>query len=435
MLSFLVDCIQLLAALIWLPKFLLDSIGKKRRAFLACFGFLLPKARSASDERICFLIYAVSVGETKAASALFKQLKSMYPKACFFVSTRTETGQSEAKVSLAGADGYFLLPWDFSWNAKKIMKRLRPNVLIVVESDLWFNLLKTARSSGADVALVSARISEKSHLRFSMFPCFSKKLFSTFSLVCAQNALFADRFVTLGVKKEQVFITGNLKWDVETPMLKAEEKKKLQEKLGIKEDSQVIVIGSTHEGEEELIIQELLPLLQEFLLKLIVVPRHPARFSEVSSLLKKQSIPHSVFSSMDKKEKKEAIILVDKMGLLSYLYQIADLAIVAGSFFPSLGGHNILEPIKQGTPVLFGPYISNQKDMVQSVLASGAGRQVKAHDLQKEGKSILSDKKALADLQEKGRLLIKQSENSAAKTAGHLHLLLNAKNEPKKFSS
>lgn len=413
MLVFLVDSVLFFALLLWLPKLLWDWVFKKDKSLLVYLGFYLPKARPISDTRPCFLFYAVSMGETKAASSLFFQIKKTYPDACFYVMSRTLTGHEEAKRSLPGADGHFLLPFDFSWNASKIVTRLRPKAIIVVESDLWFNLLSIAKSYGTKVFMVSARISERSCCRFSKVPFFSKRLFSCFTAICAQNELYQKRFVLLGADPAHVFVTGNLKWNVQIPR----SDRNLINDLGLKKEDFILVIGSTHEGEEEQILERLAGLLQDFFqLKLILVPRHPQRFAEVRQLLCKQGLPFIAFSAKKEKTGKERVILVDEMGILCDLYKIADLAIVAGSFISNLEGHNILEPIQMGAPVLFGPYMNAQKDLVETVLQAEAGEQVDLSSLAQKVRSLLTHEKDLKLLREKGRMLTEKTVQSSAST-------------------
>ncbi|MBS0628522.1 MAG: hypothetical protein JSS09_09995, partial [Verrucomicrobia bacterium] len=292
----LYDFIQILAAIVLLPKLIRKLLFDKDRSLVEYFGFSLPKARTGSGP--CFMLYAVSVGEVKAISFLFKEMKKSYPTASFYIACRTKTGFEEAKRSLVGADSYFLLPFDFSWVCKKLIKRLRPSVLLVVEGDLWYNLLKTARKKGSLVCLISAKISLRSYKRFSLVPFFAKKLFGCFTLICAQNAVFAKRFVDLGVSPSSVIVTGNIKLGSHKELLQNLEVLSLRRKFGINEKDFVIVIGSTHAPEEVEIVEKLKPLWDLFPhMKCLLVPRHPERFAEVRRVLFFEDIPFVSFSA------------------------------------------------------------------------------------------------------------------------------------------
>lgn len=387
----------------------------KDHSLFAYLGFSLPKARS--DFGPCFMFYAVSVGEVKAISSLFKEMKKSYPTASFYVACRTKTGLEEAKRSLGGAVSYFLLPFDFSWICKKLVNHLRFDALLVVEGDLWYNLLKAAREKGSLVCLISAKISLRSYKRFSLFPFFSKKLFGFFTLICAQNAVFAKRFIDLGADPSSVLVTGNIKLGVHKELLQNLDLISLRQKLGIEEKDFVIVVGSTHDPEEADILKAFRPLWSQFPhMKCLIVPRHPERFLEVRQLLSSEGIPFTSFSSLRKKTRLERVLLIDEMGLLSDLYQLADVAIVGGSFNFPLKGHNILEPIWVGSPVLFGPYMEDQADLVSLVLSFQAGLQVDISNLTSSLEFFMKDPEALASLKKKGKDLLLDVQGADLRT-------------------
>ncbi|MES2199059.1 MAG: glycosyltransferase N-terminal domain-containing protein [Chlamydiota bacterium] len=415
MIAILYDFIQLLAFLAYLPKLVVSWVLQKDRSLFDYLGFSLPKAKPSQG--LCFLFYAVSVGEVKAVSSLFSIMKETYPTVSFYIACRTTTGLEEAKRTLLGADSYFLLPFDFSWLSKKLMKRLSPDVLFIVEGDLWYNFLKAARKKRSLVCLISGKISLRSYRRFSYFSYFSKKLFSLFTLICAQNSVFAERFVDLGADASSVLVTGNIKLGIRKELLQEEGRVSLRKKLGMEASDFVVVIGSTHDPEEEEIIKALRPLWEQFPhMKCIIVPRHQNRFSEVKQILVNTKIPFVVFSNLNQKTGKEKILIIDEMGLLSDLYQIADVAIVGGSFDKSLQGHNIVEPIWMGAPVLFGPYMESQTDLVDLVLSFGAGVQLELIELPVILESYMKDPAILLSLRQKGQDLLSGVEGATLRT-------------------
>lgn len=354
--------------LIALPRFLL----RKRGNLAERFGKNLPDIPS-TGKRIW--IHAISMGETRAVIPFLELLRKDMPDACIFISSTTETGHAEAKRSLPGLAGYFFLPLDFSWVMRRSMKKLKPDILLLVEGDFWYNMMKFAPK----VILVNGKMSEKSARRFGLVPFFSKPLFSELDFLCVQSQRFADRFIHLGVDPAKIVVTGNLKFDM--PLLQIDPEK-WKKDLGIGPKDRVITIGSTHDPEEDMILTELEPLWEEFpTLKVILVPRHPERFEAVADLLKRIRIPFRRYSQAPEKDENPKVILIDAMGILNPCYRLSELAIGGGSFVDHIGGHNIFESVRLGVPVLFGPHMHSQKDLVDAILHAGAGQQVTIKEL------------------------------------------------------
>jgi 3-deoxy-D-manno-octulosonic-acid transferase len=315
-------------------------------------------------------VHSISMGETKAVAPLVEQIRQQMPNASIVISTTTETGLAEAKRSLPDLSCYFYLPLDFSWTMRRLSRRIKPDLLILVESDFWYNLV----SYNKKVVLVNGKISENSLSRFRFFSFFSKRLFSQFDLLCLQSQRFAARFENLGVAPSKIVVTGNLKFDQPFPHLDIE---RWKDDLRLNPTDKVITLGSTHDPEEDLLISAIEPLFDKFpTLKILLVPRHPERFAAVTALLEKKKIHYAKFSDHLPKQGNERIILIDAMGILSACYQLSDIAIVGGSYVSHVGGHNIFEPAALGIPVIFGPHMETQKDLVDVVVHGGAGKQV-----------------------------------------------------------
>jgi 3-deoxy-D-manno-octulosonic-acid transferase len=371
MLRFIYDLALLLYTILFLPKFVWDSIRyrKHRKSFLEKLGFNMPFfSLPLSGPRIW--IHSISMGETRAVVPLVEQIRKQMPNASIVISTTTETGLAEAKRSMPELDHYFYLPLDFSWIMRRLTRRIKPDLLILVESDFWYNLV----SYNKKVVLVNGKISETSQSRFKLFSFFSKALFSQFDLFCLQSQRFASRFENLGVAPSKIVVTGNLKFDQPFPRLDIE---RWRSDLGISPTDKIITLGSTHDPEEDLLISAIEPLFDQFQnLKILLVPRHPERFAAVAALLDKKKIHYAKFSDHLPKQGNERIILIDAMGILSACYQLSTIAIVGGSYVSHVGGHNIFEPAALGIPVLFGPHMETQKDLVDVVVHGGAGKQV-----------------------------------------------------------
>jgi 3-deoxy-D-manno-octulosonic-acid transferase len=385
MLKFFYNILLLFYTLVSMPLFLWEAVmhRKHRKSFLEKLGLKLPQF-SLPPDSFKIWVHSISMGETKAVAPLVEKLRQQMPNASIVISTTTETGLGEAKRSMPGLDQYFYLPLDFSWSIRRLVQRIKPDLLILVESDFWYNLVDQNKK----VVLVNGKISETSLSRFKFFSFFSKRLFARFDLFCLQSQRYARRFETLGIDPAKIIVTGNLKFDQPFPHIDAARWKK---DLGINPDDRVITLGSTHDPEEEELIETLKPYFDRYpTLKVLLVPRHPERFGAVAGMLERKGIPFARFSDHAPKHGHERIILVDAMGILSACYQLSELAIVGGSFVTHVGGHNIFEPAALGVPVLFGPYMESQKDLVDVVVQAGAGKQADIEEVSAVVQQLLS---------------------------------------------
>jgi len=336
------------------PKLVFDRMvkGKKHPGLLQRLGFDLPSVNGP-----VIWIHAVSVGEVKAAAPLFTKLKEAYPGHFFLVTTTSATGQAEAKRSLSKADAYSYLPIDLSWVARRFISHFRPEKFILIESDFWPNLLRELKRGGAQITLASGKMSERSARRFSFFSYFSKNLFSLFDLLCVQSEEHYDRFFPLVLDKSKLHISGNLKLDM-TP-----------QRVDLSHfsiEKPIITISCTHAHEEEMILSELIGGDWYILL----APRHPERFIEVATLLKKLNIS---FTKWSDKSFTGEVLLVDTMGQLPTCYGSSRLVIMGGSYVKHIGGHNMFEPLLYGAPVIFGPFTYGQTELVNKASNAGSG--------------------------------------------------------------
>jgi 3-deoxy-D-manno-octulosonic-acid transferase len=357
------------------------------------------------------------MGETRAVIPFFRLLRKEYPDALIAISSTTETGHAEAKRSMPEAAAHFFLPLDFSWVVKRVMKRIHPNALILCESDFWYHLITQASSRGASVQVINGKISDRSAKRFRFAQQFTRHLFGPIDHLCVQSERYRKRFISMGISPERLSVTGNLKFDVLPKQLTPAEKTQWQKELGIQEKDRVIAIGSSHGSEEELILNALDPIWKKIPdLKVILVPRHPERFHEVAEQLKLRGYSLCTYSQRAHQTGIERIILIDAMGFLNTCYQLAEVAIVGGSFISTVGGHNIFEPVLLDIPVLFGPYMHTQLDLVELVSPSGAGKQVALEQLADELFSLLTDAHAYTSAVEACRRLAQEVQGSAQRT-------------------
>lgn len=409
--------------LLWtalLPKFLYQLIVKKkyRKSFLQRFGKGFPSIRK--DNHPLIWIHAVSLGETKAVCSLAKMLKNGDYSPTLIFSTATETGYSEACRTI-GADYCVYLPFDFGWIIKPLIKRLKPDLVVLCESDFWYNFLSSAKQAGATVAVVNGKLSMRSTERFCRFPFFSNKLFHSIDLFCVQSSLYAKRFERIGIPTQKISVTGNMKFDGDYTRLSHLELTSWRSELGIAETDPVIVIGSSHHPEESELITALSKAWQAHPnLKVLIVPRHPERFNEVAGVLQKFNLDFHRLSQKLLKTSAPPIILVDAMGLLRKCYQLATLAIVAGSYTQNVGGHNILEPACFGIPVIFGPHMYSQPDLVHLILEYKAGFQTPLDQISSTVLQLLNNNEQRRILGEAGLNLAKDLKGATQKTFDYL---------------
>jgi 3-deoxy-D-manno-octulosonic-acid transferase len=421
----LYEVILWFVALAALPKLFYNYFfrNKYRNSLMNRLGFNLKDFNKGSAPVIWF--HAVSMGETKAITALAREIKRLIPQSSIMVSSTTETGHAEAKRSLSFADHHVYLPFDFNWIVNSTIKKFSPKLIILSESDFWYNFLRIAKSHGSLVALVNGKISERSTARFKFASFFSKRLFNLFDSLCVQNSLYAKRLVEAGAPVDKMSITGNLKFDDEYPQLSLEEIIQWKQKLGIGPDQIVLTMGSSHHPEEQLLIQTLKDMWDKNPnLKVIIVPRHPERFKTVESLLENARLTWISFTNIGLKTGNEQVILIDAMGMLRMCYQLSDVAIVGGSFTDKVGGHNILEPCWYGKPVLFGPYMHTQLELVSLIEQSNAGLQVTEHELPSALQRLLDNPGERHAFGERGLALVKELKGSTARTIQALEPLL-----------
>lgn len=342
------------------------------------------------------------MGETRALIPLIPYLLQ---EGEVVISCTTATGLAEAKKSIPQAVAHFHLPIDFSWTMRRLVDHLQPDLFLLCESDFWYQCLKNLKRHGAKIALINGKISEKSSARFQKIPYLTRSIFSLFDCLCVQNDLYLERFLSLGVPKERLYVTGNLKFDIAPPRLSDEEKAHFRSTFQILPSDRVVVIGSTHAPEEKELLTALKPVWQEIPnLKVLLVPRHPERFKEVDELLVEMNVESS------------RVFLVKAMGVLNICYQLAEVAIVAGSFTGAVGGHNIFEPVVFHVPVLFGPYMYTQPDLTAMVLQAQAGCQVTLQQLPAQLLLLLQNLQAYERMAQAGQILAETVRGSSKRT-------------------
>lgn len=422
--SLLLACALLVSLPWWALQVL--RLGKYRAGLAERLGFVPLRLRPQAKPGAIW-IHAVSVGEVLAISQLVADLKRTVPQRPVFVSTTTATGQTLARQRF-GEDRVFFMPLDFGFAVRAYLELLRPSLLILAETEFWPNLLHLARKRGSPVAIVNARVSDRSFPRYRRFRGLFARVLSDVDLFLAQTEEDARRLREIGAAAEGVRVTGNLKFDVRS-LSGSPLQENLRRALG--ESAAVIVCGSTTEGEEELLLQAFQEILrQRPSAVMVLAPRHPERFEEVASLVIAQGIPMVRRTSwppagMAASPISGGVFLLDTLGELASVYALAGVAFVGGSLLPGVGGHNILEPAQHGVPILAGPYTANFREIVGIFERGGGIKIVSAENLTGELLRLLAAGEERQRLGQRARQLFLENTGATARTLEALQALLH----------
>ncbi|HSY31716.1 MAG TPA: 3-deoxy-D-manno-octulosonic acid transferase [Verrucomicrobiae bacterium] len=382
----------LLAAglLLTLPYWLMQRLrhGKYRAGLSERLG-RIPQRLTKQPGRPTIWIHAVSVGEVLAVSGLVAELKRRFPNYRIVISTTTDTGQKLARTRF-GAENVFYFPLDFAFAIRPYLRWLRPELIVIAETELWPNFLRLGKAVGGRIAIVNARISDRSWPRYRRFQHLLARVLRQVDLFLTQTEEDARRLAQIGAPKERIQVTGNLKFDVPAavaPPIIASVRAAFQQA----DAGPVIVCGSTVEGEERLLLQAFVNILASHpRAVLILAPRHPERFNEVADLLGQLGIRFWRRSLWSGDPIMAGVLLIDSIGELAALYALADVAFVGGSLVPR-GGHNIIEPALHGVPIVVGNHMENFRDIVSLFQSRDAVRVVGPAELPLAFMELISD--------------------------------------------
>lgn len=405
-----------------LPWWLLQMArsGKYRAGLGERLGFVRKGLeRSAGPGSIW--VHAVSVGEVLAVTNLVRELQAGNPEHSVFVSTVTQTGQLLARERL-GENKAFFLPLDLGFAVRPYINVLQPRLLILAETEFWPNLLHLIKKSGASIAAVNARISDRSFPRYRRFRWFFVRVLSQIDLFLAQTEVDAQRLIAIGAPPQRVQVSGNLKFDVRpagaNPLI-------TDLQTALKLVTPVMVCGSTSEGEEETLLQTFEDCLRQFPTAVMVIaPRLPERFDAVAGLIESKSIPLVRRSGWDSSRSLSGcIFLLDSIGELASVYALAHVAFVGGSLV-SAGGHNILEPAQHGVPIITGPHTFNFREIVRIFAENQALKTVTVSNFSKEMLQLLHNPAECKLLGSRARELFARYAGATKRTLQALQPLL-----------
>ena len=350
-------------------------------------------------------IHAASVGEVLCSIPLLKRIKKEVPNCEIVLTTMTSTGNETAKKLIPEADRIFFFPIDHPFTIRRAIRKIGPRLLLIAETELWPNLLRSCGRKQIPVVLFNGRISEKSFRGYLLLKSFFKRCMKDISLFLMQTGEDRNRIIEIGAPPERTGVAGNIKFDQVFPSLTREATVGLSGSLGLQGKETILIAGSTHQGEEEIFIQLFKDLRKaDPHLILILAPRHLDRLDEVEKVLRNEGLSWKRRSSLSGQDRKEisGVILLDTMGELMRFYSLGTIVFIGGSLVP-VGGHNPLEPLFFKKCVLFGPHMFNFLEISRRLIAEGGAILVKDKEgLSSQLKRLLSDEKARNEVGENG---------------------------------
>jgi 3-deoxy-D-manno-octulosonic-acid transferase len=388
------------------------------------FGIVPKRVWQAIQSKEIIWIHAVSLGEVATCKPLIKNLSLKFPQRIILVTTVTNTGMALAKRLSQGNVVSCYMPFDLSFLIRPFIKKINLRILILLETELWPNLLYYIGRGDIPILVLNARLSDRSFGRYRLFSWFIRRISRPVKMFCAQSDLDRDRFLQIGIEKYRLKLTGNMKFDIseELDKIQLREFDTLKTKISLNDGDFLIVAGSTHNKEEEYILDIFIRLKKKFPnLRLLIAPRHLERVDYIEGLIKNKGLRPYRFSRLNLPLPEDVIIL-DAIGKLPYIYSLASLVFVGGSLVP-IGGHNILEPAFFAKPIIVGPYMHNFRQITQVFLSNNALAQARdAQDLKSKMEELISDKNILLELGQAAKQVLSSRQGA---TLANLEIIEN----------
>src|SRR5579864_5002676 len=426
----------LLAAglLVSLPYWLLQRLrhGKYRAGLGERLG-RIPQRLVVQPAPPAIWVHAVSVGEVVAISGLVAELTKRFSRHRVVISTTTDTGQKLARTRF-GAENVFYFPLDFAFAIRPYLRLLQPELIVIAETEFWPNFLRLAHASGAKIAIVNARISDRSLPGYLRFRRLLTGVLRHVDLFLTQTAVDSHRLGEIGAPVARVRVTGNLKFDMSLPS-SPPIVESLRQSLSAEGAGPVLVCGSTVEGEDPLLLKAFENLrVGHPRAVMILAPRHPERFDEVAILVRQLGIPSFRRSQWQGEPLAGAVLLVDSIGELAALYGLADVAFVGGSLVPR-GGHNIIEPAQHGVAIVTGNHTENFRDIVALFQSRDAVRIVGMAELPLTLMHLLANDAERRALGRRAQETVRSQMGATSRTLQALKTLIAADRDPRPASA
>lgn len=393
--------------------------SRKQPEYLQHIGERFGRYSVSCDKPVIWL-HSVSVGETRATVTLVNNLRERYPDHQILLTHTTPTGRA-ASEQLYGDDVVRVyLPYDYPFAVRRFLRHFRPGIGVLLETEIWFNLIHACQAHSIPLLLLNARLSDRSARRYAQFPGIVRRGLHALHLIAAQTEEDATRLASLA--NRAVPVMGNLKFDIEPPPAMLELGRQLRGLFG--EKRPVFLAASTREGEEALLLEALQHADIEDLL-VVIVPRHPQRFEEVASLIEKHGLRMQRRSANEPVSAHTQVVLGDSMGEMFAYYAACDVAFIGGSLLP-FGGQNLIEACAVGTPVLIGPHTYNFAQATEQAVANGAAIQIKhAHDLVHQLNILFYDPVQMARMEEAGKSFVSSNCGATRHALAHIELALS----------
>lgn len=416
--------------------------GKSREGLRERLGFVSPEAAELAhhDDPVVWL-HACSVGEVAAAAPIISALRQAEPLAHIVLSTTTTTGREMAYRRDLEVDAVVYFPLDLPFVVGRALEAVKPDALVMVDTELWPNIMSVARSMDIRTAVVNGRISDRAFPRDRAIKPIIAWTLGNVELVLAQSERDAERFIALGASPEKVRVVGNAKFDEEPAVVSAAEADKLRQDLGLPSGAPVLVAGSTREGEEEQVLEAFDVLRHEVReAQLVIAPRHPERGDAVERLVVERGwaahrrsralADEAGLTDQPATEAQVRVVILDTIGELTRVYALATVVFVGGSLVPC-GGHNILQPIALGKPTLMGPHTQNQRDIVDIAVQEGAAATVgSAQELAEAAVRIINSQPEQELIAARCRAMLDKHSGAARRHARHIVELVRGDEPP-----
>lgn len=434
---FIYSLLLVVGFLILLPRFLYDAFrhGKYVAGFRERLGSLSP----VTSQPLIW-IHCVSVGETQAARPLVLALKKQLPNRRIAISTTTLTGQNLAReIFKNDAEKIFYFPFDWRWTVRRTLRTLRPEAVLIMETELWPGFLRECEQQEIPVVILNGRLSERSFRRYRLFRGFMSRVLRGVSLAIMQTEADAARLQLFGMAADKVQVSGSLKFDAGTLPLNDALTAELRARFKFTNEPPLILAASTHAPEERIIIEAFKRLIAWAVptARLMIAPRHPERFGEVAAILEASGLSWARRSAPEQTSDRTAtVVLLDTIGELQSVYSLATVVFVGGSIAKT-GGHNILEPAAVGACILTGAHTYNFREIVEAFVRKDAIVQLSAMpdsatalELEKSLAAFLTDRDKRKQLGQRARQLVNQNRGATERTMELLKKLLTSPGAP-----
>ena len=408
----LYEVLLYLVLILALPYFLV--VGALRGKYLANVSERLGFYRTPAAAHDLW-IHAVSVGETLAARPVVDEILRLRPSTTIVFTTTTITGQAQARALFPRATVTYF-PFDFAMSVKRFLHHHNPRVFATMETEIWPNVTRISRARGLKLLLANGRISDRSFPRYRMMKSFVGPVLRNYDRILARETTDRERFIAIGALERIVETSGNVKFDYVPDTRPLEIAPQLEALIA---GRKVLVLGSTVEGEDEVLLPELSRFLGAHDAFVVIAPRKPERFESVAAQLAASGIPFVRRSQWSTKA--ADLLLLDTLGELAKIYRYATAAFVGGSLFAPSGGHNPIEPSAAGVPVTFGPQMSNFREIAEIFLREGGAFESRsASDVFTFAARMFDDDDARASMSENARKSVERNRGAAARTASRI---------------